>query len=125
MPTETAIEIKAQGGLVYLKHRYGPLRTPLSEDAIETLADLIDIVEVFNGRLEDQANSRAEDLCDILGAGSDAHSVREIGSAYVEMEDFEGAEDFLIKRRGAKIVKRRRRLPPLAEAKLGARFRRR
>jgi len=95
---------------------------------IEAIADLVDIVEVFNGRSEEEANRRAEDLCDILGAvpgaGSDAHSLREIGSAYVEMEDFEGAQDFLAKLRGAKIVKRRRRLLLMAEARLGHKMRR-
>lgn len=127
-PKETALEIKAQGGLVYLEHPYDPFRRHLSEAGIEALADLIDIVEVFNGRSEEQANRRAEDLCDILGAmpgaGSDAHSLREIGSAYVEMADFEGAQDFLAKLRGAKIVKRRRKLLLLAEAKLRHKMRR-
>ena len=121
-PRETALEIKAQGGVVYLEHPYDPFRRRLSEAGIETIADLIDIVEVFNGRSEEQANRRAEDLCDILGAapgaGSDAHSLREIGCAYVEMEDFEGAQDFLAKLRGAKIVKHRRKLVLRAEAKL-------
>jgi predicted metal-dependent phosphoesterase TrpH len=127
-PRETALEIKAQGGLVYLEHPYDPFRRHLSEPGIETIADLVDIVEVFNGRSEEQANRRAEDLCDILdaapGAGSDAHSLREIGSGYVEMEDFEGAQDFLAKLRGAKIVKRRRKLLLLAEARLGHKMRR-
>jgi predicted metal-dependent phosphoesterase TrpH len=122
-PIETALEIKAQGGLVYLEHPYDSSRRHLSEVGIEALADLIDIVEVFNGRSDEHANRRAEDLCDILGAaagaGSDAHSLREIGSAYVEMEDFEGAQDFLAKLRGAKIVKGRRKLLLLAEAQLG------
>ncbi len=128
-PRETALEIKGQGGLVYLEHPYDRFRRHLSEPGIEAIADLIDIVEVFNGRSEEQANRRAEDLCDILGAapgaGSDAHSLREIGSAYVEMEDFEGAQDFLAKLRGAKIVKGRRKLFLLAEAKFGNKMRRR
>ena len=128
-PRETALEIKAQGGLVYLEHPYDPFRRHLGEAAIETLADTIDIVEIFNGRSEEEANRRAEDLCGILGAaagaGSDAHSLREIGSAYVEMDDFEGAQDFLTKLRGAKIVKRRHKLLLVAEARLGNTMRRR
>jgi hypothetical protein len=40
------------------------------------------------------------------------------------MEDFEGAQDFLAKLRGAKIVKRRRKLLLLAEARLGHKMRR-
>ncbi|MHB8589522.1 MAG: PHP domain-containing protein [Candidatus Dormibacteraceae bacterium] len=128
-PRETALEIKGQGGLVYLEHPYDGFRRHLSEAGIETIADLIDIVEVFNGRSDEGANRRAQDLRDILdaapGAGSDAHSLREIGSVYVEMDDFEGAKDFLAKLRGAKIVKRRRRLLLLAEAKFGNKMRRR
>ncbi len=121
-PKETAIEIKAQGGLVYLEHPYDQFRRHLSEASIEELTDLIDIVEVFNGRSPDDANLRAQDLCDILGAaqgaGSDSHSLREIGSVYVEMEDFEGAHDFLAKLRAAKIVTGRTKLLLVAEAKL-------
>jgi len=127
-PRDTALEIKGQGGLVYLEHPYDPFRRHLSETGIEAIADLVDIVEVFNGRSEENINRLAEDLCDILGAapgaGSDAHSLREIGSGYVEMEDFEGAQDFLAKLRGAKIVKRRRRLLLMAEARLGHKMRR-
>ena len=127
-PRNTVLEIKAQGGLVYLEHPYDTFRRHLSEAAIETLADMIDIVEVFNGRSEEEANRRAEDLCAILGAaagaGSDAHSIREIGSVYVEMEDFEGAQDFLTKLREAKIVKRRHKLLLWAEGKLGNKMRR-
>ena len=127
-PKETALEIKAQGGLVYLEHPYDPFRRHLSEPNIETLADLIDIVEVFNGRSQEQANRRAEDLCDILGAargaGSDSHSLREIGSVYVEMEDFEGSQDFLANLRGAKIVKGRHRLLLIGETKLRNRWQR-
>jgi PHP-associated len=86
------------------------------------VADLIDIVEVFNGRSDSDANRRASDLRDTLGAapgaGSDGHTVREIGSVYVQMEDFEGAPDFLAKLRQAAIVKGRSKLLLAAEAKL-------
>jgi predicted metal-dependent phosphoesterase TrpH len=122
-PKETAIQIKAQGGLVYLEHPYDSFRRHLGENAIETLADLIDIVEVFNGRSDEQANRRARDLCDILGtapgAGSDAHSLTEIGSVYIEMDDFDGAQDFLVKLTKSKIVKGRSKLRLVAEARLG------
>ena len=128
-PTETARAIKAQGGLVYLEHPYDQFRRHLTEDAIEALADLIDIVEVFNGRSDTDANRRAADLRDTLGvapgAGSDAHTIREIGSVYVEMEDFKGAPDFLAKLRKAKIVRGHNKLLLRAEAKLGPKFRRR
>lgn len=127
-PEDTATEIKSQGGLVYVEHPYDPLRRHLGEGAIEALAGVIDIVEVFNGRAGAKANRQAEDLCAILGAapgaGSDAHTIAEIGSVYVEMEDFDGAQDFLAKLRGAKIVKGRSKLLLAAEARLGRRRRR-
>ena len=113
-PKDTALDIKLQGGLVYLEHPYDPFRRHLSEESIEALSELIDIVEVFNGRSDERTNRRALDLCTILdaapGAGSDAHSLGEIGSVYLEMEDFAGPEDFLVKLRAATIVKRRRSL---------------
>jgi len=119
-PIEAASEIRSQGGLVYLEHPYDQSRRHLSETGIESVADLIDIVEVFNGRSSEKANRQAEDLRSTLGAapgaGSDAHTLGEIGSVYVEMEDFEGPQDFLAKLRSSKIVKRRHQLLLAAEA---------
>lgn len=128
-PKEAAAEIKTQGGLIYLEHPYDPHRRHLKEDAIEDLADLIDVVEVHNGRSDAYANRRAEDLCGMLGAapgaGSDAHSAGELGSVYVEMEDFDGAENFLVELRRGRIVKGRAKLLLMAEAKLRHKIRRR
>lgn len=105
---EAADEIRRQGGLVYLGHPYDLSRRCLREETIERIADLIDIVEVFNGRSPKVANLKAEDLCATLGAipgaGSDAHALREIGAVYVEMEAFDGAKDFLAKLGTATIV---------------------
>ena len=120
LPAAEAVElIKAQGGLVYLEHPYDEFRRHLSEEAIESLAEQIDIVEVWNGRSDDGVNRRAMQLCDLLGAapgaGSDAHSLGEIGRVFVEMEAFDGAQDFLAKLRSAKIKSRSSRfqLPKL------------
>jgi predicted metal-dependent phosphoesterase TrpH len=110
---EAVRRIRAQGGLVYLEHPYDSFRRHLTEEAIEALADQIDIVEVWNGRSDTGINQKARQLCDILGAvagaGSDAHTIQDIGAVYVEMEAFEGAEDFLAKLRRGKIVGRRSR----------------
>lgn len=38
------------------------------------------------------------------GAGSDAHTLREIGGVFVEMEAFDGADDFLVKLRTGRVV---------------------
>jgi predicted metal-dependent phosphoesterase TrpH len=107
-PEETVERIKSQGGLVYLQHPLERRRRSLRLAAIERLRDQIDIVEIFNGRSDEEANRGAEDLCDALGAipgaGSDAHTLEEIGKVYVELEDFSGAVDFLEKLEKARIV---------------------
>jgi predicted metal-dependent phosphoesterase TrpH len=107
-PEETVAAIKEQGGLVYLEHPYDAGRRNLKEVAIERIADKIDIVEVFNGRSQPEPNQKAEDLRSALGvpagAGSDSHTLREIGGVYVEMEAFEGPQDFLAKLRSGQIV---------------------
>ena len=86
-PEETVAAIKQQGGLVYLEHPYDPGRRNLREDAIERIAGQIDIVEVVNGRSLAEPNRRAEELRATLGvpggAGSDAHTLQEIGKFYV------------------------------------------
>ena len=105
---ESIDAIKEQGGLVYLEHPYDTSRRNLQEKAIERIAGQIDIVEVVNGRSGVEVNRRAEELRSTLGvpggAGSDAHTIREIGSVYVEMEAFDGAHDFLVKLRSGRIV---------------------
>jgi predicted metal-dependent phosphoesterase TrpH len=107
-PEEAIAAIKGQDGLVYLEHPYDTGRRNLPEETIERIAGQIDIVEVYNGRSQPELNRRAEELRSSLGvpagAGSDAHTLAEIGSVYVEMEPFEGAYDFLQKLRSGRIV---------------------
>ena len=109
-PEATVDAIKGQGGLVYLEHPYDTGRRNLREEAIERIASQIDIVEVVNGRSRPEVNRRADELRSTLGvpagAGSDAHTLKEIGSVYVEMEAFYGADDFLTKLREGKVVSR-------------------
>jgi len=123
-PEATVDAIKGQGGLVYLEHPYDSGRRNLREEAIERIAEQIDIVEVFNGRSQPDINRRAEELRSTLGvpggAGSDAHTLAEIGRVFVEMEAFDGPHDFLVKLRSGRIVTQpkgwimaaRRRLAP-------------
>lgn len=86
---ETIRRIKAQGGVAYLPHPYAPGKGGGGRLAGE-LAPFCDVVEVFNGRLHRaELNRRAEELATstgkLRGAGSDAHTVREIGNAFVEL----------------------------------------
>lgn len=128
---ETVRRIKDQGGLVYLGHPYDARRRCLSEDVIELLADAIDIVEVFNGRSTPDANRQAGDLCAILGAapgaGSDAHTLKAIGSCYVEIESFATTQGFLSNLREGKVVRQpnlnRLQDDPTGDGHLGRIFR--
>lgn len=89
-PEETVREIKAQGGLVLLQHGFDPLkRYRLRPEATARIADDIDIVETFNSRLSRHYwNEVAAEWGAARGlplsAGSDAHTLRDIGEAWVE-----------------------------------------
>lgn len=89
-PEETVKEIRAQGGLVMLQHGFDPLkRHRLRPEATMRIADSIDIVETFNARLSRRrwnaaavvwANERNLPQA----AGSDAHTIQDIGEAWTE-----------------------------------------
>ncbi|HET9590613.1 MAG TPA: PHP domain-containing protein [Anaerolineales bacterium] len=89
-PKETIDAIREQGGLVLLPHGFDPLkRWRLQPAALETVADEIDIVETFNARISrPRWNQAAVDWSQLYGlpmsAGSDAHTLADIGSAWVE-----------------------------------------
>ena len=89
-PEETVREIRAQGGLVLLQHGFDPLkRYRLRPEATERIAADIDIVETFNSRLSRHRwNRAAAEWARARGlpmsAGSDAHTLRDIGEAWVE-----------------------------------------
>lgn len=102
-------QIKAQGGLVCAQHPYDTLLRPgLGGKVMDRIADRIDLVEVLNARTTLPQSSRkslafAEKHNLPGGAGSDAHTVSEIGNAYIEMPDFADKEGFLNSLRQGKI----------------------
>jgi len=110
---ETISRIRAQGGLVCIPHPFDTFRhSALKSHVIEEIADRIDIFEVLNargvlGRDSAKAEAFAAKHGLIRSAGSDAHTPREIGNAYVEMPDFEGRDDFLEALKKGKISGRR------------------
>lgn len=107
---ETLRQIKAQNGVVYLPHPFDTSTGRKSmglADALEYIAE-IDLVEVFNsrtffGRYNRMAHEFAQKYKKLAVAGSDAHTPGEIGLAGIEIDDFEGEEDFLEKVKKATI----------------------
>jgi len=98
---ETISRIKAQDGLVCVPHPFDFFRqSALRNHILNEIADQIDIIEVFNARsLPPQQSAKVRAFAKkhgiVQGVGSDAHTLREIGNAYVEMPEFEGKDDFL------------------------------
>jgi predicted metal-dependent phosphoesterase TrpH len=100
-PEETIAQIRQQGGLVCIPHPFDRFRpSAMKGDTLERIAGQVDIIEVFNARTLPYQNmskprnfARQHNL--VTGAGSDAHTLAEIGNAYVELPDFDGRDDFL------------------------------
>jgi len=107
---QTLARIRAQGGLVCIPHPFDTLRqSALNRQVIEAIVDQIDVIEAFNSRApllrgSTKANLFAEKHGIHKSAGSDAHTVSEIGNAYVEMPEFSGRDDFLQALKRGKIV---------------------
>ncbi len=108
---EAARAFRDQGGLVYVPHPFDPMRRNLAERALYELAELglVDAIEVHNSKTSlSSLNRRAAEFAAEFdlpgGAGSDAHVPDAIGSAYVEMPDFDGPAEFLTALRAGTIV---------------------
>jgi predicted metal-dependent phosphoesterase TrpH len=112
-PRETMLEIKKQGGVVYIPHPYDEKRykTVLPEEEIAKNLDLIDIIEVHNGRnIKDYFSHKQLEIATkykkIQSIGSDAHTFFELGRNYNEMEEFVDKNDFLESLKYASYVKK-------------------
>jgi len=100
-PEKTIARVKSQGGLVGIPHPFG--RSPFQNSNKLTSQEIlsqVDIIEVFNSRTPlPSSSAKAQRLAEEHGkaasAGSDAHTLSEIGRAYVEMPEFNGPNDFL------------------------------
>jgi len=107
---ETAQAIREQGGLVYVPHPFAAGKG-LGPQVLEAIEPFVDVVEVFNARIhKEELNERARlwaEQRDLPGgAGSDAHTLREIGRGVIEVPAYEGKEGFLGALRAGRIVGR-------------------
>jgi len=100
-PQETISRIRSQGGLVAIPHPFGRSLSWKSNPLTSAeILSKVDIIETFNSRTpfsSDIARARklAKEQRKAASAGSDAHTLGEIGRAYVEMPEFTGPDDFL------------------------------
>ncbi len=110
---EAISEIRAQNGYICVPHPFDIFRpSALGSNILDKIADQIDIIEVFNARTlpfknQERANAFAEKFGKYKSAGSDAHTLKEIGNAYVEMPKFTNKDDFILSLSQGKIKGRK------------------
>jgi predicted metal-dependent phosphoesterase TrpH len=99
--SEAISEIRAQNGYICVPHPFDIFRpSALGSNILNKIVDQIDVIEVFNARTlpfknQKRANAFAEKYRKYKSAGSDAHTLQEIGNAYVEMPEFTNKDDFI------------------------------
>ena len=84
---ETAKAIRAQGGLVYVPHPFETVRKGVPKGALDDIADLVDIVETWNGRAVFQnkaklARAWASTHAKAEASSSDAHGKKGWGRTF-------------------------------------------
>jgi len=86
-PQETISRIKSQGGLVGIPHPFGRWFFGNADRLTSPeVLSRVDVIETYNSRTP---------FSHSIASGSDAHTLGEIGRAYVEMPEFDGPDGFL------------------------------
>jgi len=99
-PKETIQRLRDQGAVISIPHPFDPFRSKDWEPGdLESLVPLVDAVESFNARcLENKSNLDAAFFAIkhglLMTAGSDAHTLDELGAATLFMPDFNDGESF-------------------------------
>lgn len=96
----TAQDIHEQGGTVYIPHPFETVRKGISPSRLEHIAELVDIVEVYNGRavLQNrgpQATTWARLHSKATAASSDAHGTKGVGSAFTTIKEVPSAQNLV------------------------------
>lgn len=96
---EAAARILEQGGVVGVPHPFDHMaRHSLGPEQIEALLPDIQVLEGFNARSlrpQEQVMEFGRRLDLALSAGSDAHSLWEVGNGYIEMPPFSTPQEFV------------------------------
>lgn len=105
---ETARAIREQGGFVYVPHPFSGGKG-LGGEMLADIEAWVDVVEIFNARIHkpsrnEMARAWAEARGLPGGAGSDAHTLREIGRGVVEVPHFVGKEGFLQALQSGRVI---------------------
>ena len=110
-PLETVRRIKDQGGLVQVPHPFDMFRRgPLTAAALREILPYVDLIEVLNARTIfpwDLAKCRRMATNNSITpiAVSDSHTLRELGSAHMIMDSYDGsARSFFAAIKGGRIA---------------------
>jgi predicted metal-dependent phosphoesterase TrpH len=95
-PEEAIYRLKDQGAFISVAHPFERQRNGWSDEDLRAILPMLDAIEVFNARcLNPATNTRAMNFArenHLPGtAGSDAHTLSEIGTALVRLPDFHDA----------------------------------
>lgn len=106
---ETIVEIRRQGGLVYVPHPFDRLHSVPDYEHMLAIVSDIDAIEIFNPRIaipafNEEAVRFAAKYRIVAGAGTDSHVAQGLGSVRITMRDFDGPEEFLESLRDADIA---------------------
>lgn len=76
------------------------MRDGIGREGFEEIKDLVDIIEVFNGKtfwppINRKAWILAKTEKKAMGVGSDSHQAETIGKTFIEIDDFNTPEEFL------------------------------
>lgn len=97
---ETAQAIKAQGGIVYIPHPFETIRKGIKKVDLDTIAELVDVVETYNGRAMAQNKGPQAAVWAKLqqkppAASSDAHGVKGLGTAFTSVKEMPSANNIV------------------------------
>ena len=99
-PQQAIARLRDQGAVVGVSHPFESVRSSaLARGALLEIIEQVDALEVFNARcLRQEDNRTAAEWAARYGklrtAGSDAHTLWELGRGYVELPPFDGPEEF-------------------------------